>query len=93
MATLPQKRAKMEIFTIKDTKAEAFHAPFYQRTQAEAVRSFAMTTNSPQTQINEYPEDFDLYHLGSFDDRTGKMTILDTPEHIQKATNVLKKEQ
>lgn len=80
---------KMEIFAIRDTKAEAFNPPFYQRTKAEAERSLQRLVLDPDSNVSKFPEDFDLYHLGTYNDSTGEISPLPSPEHIIKAINVL----
>lgn len=81
------------IYAIRDTKAECFHNPFYQATHGEAERAFRTAVNDDKTTINKYPEDFDLYYLGEYDDNTGKMQPLDTPQHIIKAALCINKMQ
>lgn len=74
-----------KIYSIRDAKAEVFHPPFYKKTHGEAERDFHKLVNEPNNQVSMYPDDFDLYYLGDFDDNTGKTKPLDTPQHIQKA--------
>jgi hypothetical protein len=81
----------LNAFSIRDSKAEAFNTPFFQKTKGEAIRSFESAVNDGKTQLNQYPEDFDLYHVGEWDDATGKIKPLDTPNHVIKAIEVAKK--
>jgi len=74
-----------KIYSIRDQKAEYFTQPFFKKTHGEAERDFHQLVNDEKSQLNKFPEDFDLYHLGTYDDETGKMTPLDTPQHITKA--------
>lgn len=83
---------ELQIFSIKDNKAEVFNSPFYMKTKGEALRAFDRTVNDPKTQINEYPKDFDLYVLGTFHSDTGKIKPID-PKHIAEAISFLKKEE
>lgn len=85
----------LKMYTIRDSKAEMYHPPQYLATHADAERWLKnIVTESPDKlpgiyrNIAKYPEDFDLYYLGEFDDGTGKVSSLDTPQHIIKATNV-----
>lgn len=66
----------MRIYTIYDNKAKDYSAPFFQRTDVNAVRTFAATVNNSQegNTIHDAPADFDLYHIGSFDQNTGTIT-------------------
>lgn len=75
-----------KMYTIRDSKAEIYGNPFYQKSHGEAERNFKSLTNDGKSTVNQYPEDFDLYYLGIYDDQTGKMETLDTPQHVVKAT-------
>lgn len=82
----------LKIFSIRDTKGEIYNTPFFQKTHGEAERSFTSLMNDQNTMIAKYPEDFDLYFIGEFDDQSGKITHLDSPQHLVKAINLRKAE-
>lgn len=75
-----------KMFSIRDSKAEIYGNPFFQKSHGEAERNFKTLTNDGLSTVNKYPEDFDLYYLGMYDDQTGKTETLDTPQHVVKAT-------
>ena len=75
----------MKIYTILDSKAGAFNLPFFQKTHGEAERNFNALVNDNKSLVSQYPEDFDLYYLGEYDDETGTFKSLDTPQHMLKA--------
>jgi len=79
-----------QIFTIRDNKAEFFHPPFFQRTYGEAERNFRQLAHDGKSTISQNPEDFDLYHVGEYDDQTGKIDPI-PPKHIIKAVNTIGK--
>lgn len=64
----------MRMFTIYDSKAEAYHQPFYSRTEAEAVRSCSQAVQEEGHQFNLHAEDFVLFEIGNFDEQTGELT-------------------
>jgi len=78
----------LKIFTIKDSKAEIYMQPFFQKTIGEAERSFTTLAQDQKSTVSMYPEDYDLYYLGEMDDQTGKIQSLDTPSHVVKACNL-----
>jgi hypothetical protein len=82
-----------KIYSIRDSKAEYFTQPFFKKTHGEAERDFTMLAKDEKSQIAQFPEDYDLYYIGDYDDQTGKMTPLDTPHHIIKAVQVSSKTQ
>lgn len=74
-----------KIFSIRDAKSGLFHAPFYKNAHGEAERDFQTMANDEKSIVSKYPEDFDLYYLGEYEDDTGKFNTLDTPQHVAKA--------
>lgn len=76
---------QLKIFSIRDSKGEIYGQPFFQKTAGEAERNFKTLVNDNSSTVHKYPEDFDLYYLGEYDDQTGKIKSLDTPSHICKA--------
>lgn len=81
----------LKIYSIKDQKVETFNTPFYAKTHGEAERNFITLTNDSKSTVNTFPQDFDLYYLGQYDDQTGKFEPLDTPHHLVKAEQLLNK--
>lgn len=81
----------LKVFTVRDSKSEVFNQPFFQRSHGEAERNFRTLVGDATSNISKYPEDYDLYYLGEYDDLSGKMSILDTPQHVVKAVNAVAK--
>lgn len=75
-------------FSIRDSKSEIFSTPFLQHSHAEAERTLAHLSQDKNSQISQFPEDFDLYFLGTFDDVKGTAVFLDSPQHVLKAIHV-----
>lgn len=80
---------KLKIYSIRDSKAEIFNTPFYQKTHGEAERNFRSLVNDDKSQVHKYPEDYALWYLGEYDDNTGAFQTLDQPQHILNAVQVL----
>lgn len=81
---------KLQLFSIRDAKAGVFHRPFYKPNAAEAERDFATGVNDQKSTMFLYPEDFDLYYLGTYDEETGTGQFLETPQHIKKAIHCVR---
>lgn len=77
-----------KIYAIRDSKGEVYNTPFYKKTHGEAERDFKTLANDPKSMVFNYPEDFDLYYLGTLDDVSGKLNPIDTPQHIVKAVQL-----
>lgn len=61
------------ILAIKDRALDAFMRPFTTPHRNAAIRSFTDEANRKTSEINNHPEDYDLYQLGTFDQETGKI--------------------
>lgn len=81
------------IYSIRDQKSEIFNLPFHKKTHGEAERDFRSLVNDKNSMVHKYPEDFDLYYIGDYDDNTGRITPLDTPQHVIKAVQCVISEQ
>jgi len=79
-----------KMYAIRDAKAEAFLNPWFKVTHGEAERDFNAAVNNEETTLAKYPEDFDLYYLGDYDDNSGKLKSLDSPQHIVKAVQLVR---
>lgn len=82
----------MECFSIYDVKAKIYSAPFLQVNMAVAIRSFTELANDQQTKIAQWPLDYYLYHLGSFDDEEGRYENLEHPLELGRADQFQTKE-
>ena len=74
--------SKKQIFTVKEVKAEAYLHPFTTRATGEAIRSFSDEANNKTSGIGAHPADYILFHLGEFDEISGKITLLDAPHAL-----------
>ena len=58
---------------IKDLNADYFMQPMFMRTDAEAKRAFEIGIKNPDSFLSQFPNQFDLYRLASYDDSIGKI--------------------
>lgn len=82
----------IKIFTVFDSKAEAYLPPFSFGQVGEAIRSFLDAAGAPDHKFNTHAEDYTLYHLGTFDDSQGIFELLPQPELIGRA-DIMRKQQ
>lgn len=71
-----------KIFTVFDTKVEAYLTPFYMKSKGEAIRSFTEACNDPQTMFFKHPEDYVLFELGDYSDSDASFCLLPSPRSI-----------
>lgn len=73
---------KLEIVAIRDRAVNAYGQPIFVPAIGAAMRSFMDEINNDQSSIYKHPEDYDLYHLGTYDDSNGNITCLDQPRMV-----------
>lgn len=79
----------MKIFTLYDVKSCSFGTPFFSITTGVAIRTFTQLINDPDSLINMWPQDFQLFELGEFDSHTGAITTTLPPLFITSAETIL----
>jgi len=77
-----------QIYSVRDAQAAIYGPPVLALTDGEAIRSFQTAANNPQSAIGQHPADYDLFHLGTFDDETGKYQSLEAPKRLIKALDL-----
>jgi len=77
-----------DMFAIRDLKIGAYKSPFIARNAGDATRMLQGAINQGNSQLSEYPADFELYYIGTFNDVSG---ILDSikPEFVCSALSLV----
>lgn len=70
----------LEMFSLFDVKAGAFAQPFYSVNAGMAQRNVAAAMESGEAIFAKFPEDFQLFRVGTFNDLTGLVEAV-TPPH------------
>lgn len=81
-----------KMFTVFDSKAEAYLPPFFMNSKGVAIRSFSDTVNDPSSQFNKHPADFTLFELGEYNEQDATFKI-HTAKISLGSANEFKKEQ
>ena len=66
----------LRLFSIYDRKMCVYLTPFPARGEVDATRQISASFSNPQmreTPVVSHPEDFDLVHVGLFDDESGEI--------------------
>lgn len=71
---------KLIMFSIHDSKADAFLTPWSAPTVAVGIRQWKFAANDETTEFFKYPSDYTLFELGEFNQQTGMTTFHDTPK-------------
>ena len=59
------------IYSLYDRKAQYYLPLFAMRSDADAIRQFAVIVSTSDTPVSQYPADYDLVRLGSIDLESG----------------------
>lgn len=76
----------MQLFVVAvfDRAAQAFSRPFFCPSLGLAIRSFSDEVNrdSADNPMFKHADDYDLFHIGGFDDSTGELSKCTSPMSI-----------
>lgn len=87
------KMLRLGLYAINDITARAFSNPYVARTHEEAIRAFGNDCKNEQSASHRHPKDFELYHIGYFDQSTGEVGGLnELPIRLSRAVDFVKLE-
>ena len=75
---------KQNLFCVFDSAAHRYLDPFVAPTAEVAMRGFGHAVNQENHQFNQFPEDYTLFHIGSFDPESGQLEP-ETPRSLGNA--------
>jgi len=75
---------KLNAYATRDSKADVYNKPFYMSTHGEAIRAFHSACKKEGSSLHEFPEDFNMYFLGTWDDQSGEFETC-KPLHLASA--------
>lgn len=83
---------KYAVCAVKDRAVNAYNRPIYVPTVGVAIRSFTDEVNRKDSELQNHPEDYDLYEIGQWDDETAIYISLEAPRVITRAQDIVIKE-
>lgn len=85
---------QIKIFTVYDSKAEAYLKPMFLQTKGLALRAFVAASNDTGHDFHKYAGDYGLWEIGSYDDSNATIKMLEhkinlglASEHISRTDN------
>ena len=69
----------VNVYTVLDKKSGAFLQPFFIQNEGMAIRAILDVMADEDHTFARHAEDYQLFHVGSFDDSVGVMTGLTDP--------------
>lgn len=75
------------MFSVRDSKSNAFLQPFFSATIGSALRAFGDAVNDQNSPFGKHPEDYLLFELADFDDSTGLLVGCEPIKLLGSATD------
>lgn len=82
----------MKMCAIYDSKAEAWTTPMFFQATGQAVRSFGDAVADEKSEFGKHPEDYVLFLLGDWDERSGKCEVLQAPVALARGLDLATRE-
>jgi len=71
-----------QIFTVYDEKAKAHLPPWVMHRNDMAIRTFTDCINSSEHTFSHHPEDYTLFHHGSFENENAEFSLMAAPKPL-----------
>lgn len=78
----------MKIFSIKDSKAEAYLLPIFAPTVGVAIRIFQNAASKEGSDFHKYAADYTLFEIGEWNEETGRVKPLEANKNIINGLDV-----
>jgi len=78
------------VIAIRDVKSECFKAPHFSIAKGAAIRDFGDAVNDPKSFLAQHPEDYQLFLVATFDDRSGEVIPERIPSLLASASDFIK---
>lgn len=78
-----------EIFSVFDSAAGAFLSPFTAPTIEVALRRFRASLNHPDSGMAQFPEDYTLFHIGTFSAESAQLVPINPPHSLGVAVTFM----
>ena len=73
---------KLEVFAVYDSKTEAHTRPWFAPTKGDAIRAFSDMINDITHPLGKHPEDYKLYLIANYDDKSGQIEKLQANKEL-----------
>lgn len=80
-------------YIIYDCKSESYSPPMLHLAVGDALRAFTQAANAQDNQIGLNPEDFSIFEIGEYDERTGIFTSYENRTHIANALDLVQSKE
>ena len=82
-----------ELYSIYDRKTRVYSAPMVMVNDAQAKRAVLSEMRHAESMLGQYPEDYDLYMVGTFDDATAELLAMAPADLVCRLDSLLEGER
>lgn len=79
----------LRLYSLFDIKSKVYHPPAFCHNTGHALRFFKTQIQKPGTIMADYPDDFQIYECGAYDDATCIIEGLQNPTLICTLADLL----
>ena len=76
------------MYVVRDSVSGVYDRPMCARSEGEMVRGFGDIAKDPKHPVGMHPEHYALYHVGLYNDNTGKIEPM-APVHVVNAVDLV----
>lgn len=80
---------KINVYSIRDSVAGIYNQYQYAHTPGQAQRDFHELVNDKSTLIHKHPEGYSLWHMGTFDNESGRFEPAQPETLVVKAVQLV----
>lgn len=80
---------KVNLYSVYDVKAKMYYPPQCAINRPTAMRMFQTQFSRPGSNFHDYPQDFDIYECGVFDDERGRIDPYEQPTHVCAVSDLI----
>lgn len=80
----------LNVVSCFDSKAKAWTVPAFIPSTQSIEREWANVVNDPSSMFNKHPDDYTLFHLGTWDPHRGVFEMFSSKESIGLALNFIR---
>lgn len=77
---------KLVMCAVRDAALNAYMQPFFSPSTGGATRAFVDAVKSDDSPMFKHPEDYELFHLGDYDDETAIVNANPVPVALMTAS-------
>lgn len=79
----------VKMYSVYDFKSSIYNPPICCHNRGDAIRFFDRLFQDPKRLENQYPSDFKIFEVGSYDNLTGIITVDKNPLFICNVEDII----